>query len=179
MLYDDSDPGLALFSSRALAGANESTNISHAGQVTGFLQCEDDPTDPLVGALVHIPGDSIGARTDENGTFLLRYVLEGTYGLQIEGAQGQILETDPPLDMVEVEKKELKDLGVIDVVCEICDGFDNDGDGSVDEDFPGLLDVCSAGVGACEQTGNNVCTADGTGVECQRYRRYTYHRNLR
>jgi hypothetical protein len=49
---------------------------------------------------------------------------------------------------------------------EICDGEDNDCDGPADEDFPNLGEPCSAGIGACENWGNFVCTVDGSGTEC-------------
>ena len=49
---------------------------------------------------------------------------------------------------------------------EVCDGLDNDCDGSTDEDFTDLGDACSVGVGECENSGNMVCTADETGTEC-------------
>jgi len=49
---------------------------------------------------------------------------------------------------------------------EICDGTDNDCDGSDDEDFTDLNDACSTGLGICYDTGTIVCTGDGTGTEC-------------
>ena len=49
---------------------------------------------------------------------------------------------------------------------EICDSFDNDCDGVIDEGFPNLGDECSAGVGVCENFGEHVCTADGSRTEC-------------
>ena len=45
-------------------------------------------------------------------------------------------------------------------------GIDEDCDGQMDEDFLDLGDACTVGVGACEQAGTRVCTADGTGTEC-------------
>ncbi len=52
---------------------------------------------------------------------------------------------------------------------EICDGLDNDGDGADDTVEFGLGDPCDNGAdpsSACFATGVNVCTADGSGVEC-------------
>jgi len=44
---------------------------------------------------------------------------------------------------------------------EICNGVDDDCDGSADEDF-GLGASCSAGIGACMSSGEIACVADGT-----------------
>jgi cysteine-rich repeat protein len=49
---------------------------------------------------------------------------------------------------------------------EVCDGLDNDCDGTADEDFGDLGQVCTVGVEECEVSGVYVCTGDGTGTEC-------------
>ena len=49
---------------------------------------------------------------------------------------------------------------------EVCNGVDDDCDGTSDELFPTLNAPCRVGVGACGRTGVQVCTADGADVEC-------------
>lgn len=49
---------------------------------------------------------------------------------------------------------------------ELCDSLDNDCDGTPDEDFPTKGNVCTVGVGECENNGNLICKVDGSGVEC-------------
>ena len=50
-------------------------------------------------------------------------------------------------------------------VAELCNGRDDDCDGTNDEGFP-LDVVCSLGMGACERAGIQRCSADGRGVVC-------------
>ncbi len=51
-------------------------------------------------------------------------------------------------------------------VNELCDGKDNNCNGSTDETFSSLNASCSVGTGACARSGLNVCKADGSGVSC-------------
>lgn len=49
---------------------------------------------------------------------------------------------------------------------EVCNGFDDDNDGTVDDGFTGLGNTCSVGVGICARTGTTICTEDGSGTTC-------------
>ncbi len=49
---------------------------------------------------------------------------------------------------------------------EICNGLDDDCDGSTDQGFADLGSACNAGIGACLRQGMRVCSANGSAVVC-------------
>jgi putative metal-binding protein len=49
---------------------------------------------------------------------------------------------------------------------ELCNGIDDDNDGTIDEGFALKGLACSVGLGACTNAGTYVCKADGSGTEC-------------
>jgi hypothetical protein len=51
-------------------------------------------------------------------------------------------------------------------VAELCDGLDNNCDGTPDDSWPNLGNACTVGVGECENTGVYQCRADETDQEC-------------
>ncbi|MCA9526191.1 MAG: hypothetical protein KC549_07815 [Myxococcales bacterium] len=53
-----------------------------------------------------------------------------------------------------------------DPVAELCNGGDDDCDGTTDEAFPGVGLACTVGVRACAVEGVTVCTADGMETTC-------------
>jgi fibro-slime domain-containing protein len=56
-------------------------------------------------------------------------------------------------------------VGNIEPGTESCNGLDDDCDDAIDEDY-NIGQTCAVGIGLCETAGQNVCTQDGTSVEC-------------
>lgn len=52
--------------------------------------------------------------------------------------------------------------GAINPTTEICDGLDNNCNGTTDEDWTNLSNECVAGQGICQATGNYICDASNT-----------------
>ena len=48
---------------------------------------------------------------------------------------------------------------------EVCDGFDNDCDGSLDEEIPSLGEICYAGQGICQSAGVTLCDPSDPNAE--------------
>jgi hypothetical protein len=49
---------------------------------------------------------------------------------------------------------------------EVCNGFDDDNDGTVDEGFLDLGEACMVGIGACQRSGVRICSSDGLSTTC-------------
>jgi hypothetical protein len=128
---------------------SQTRDIFKSGEIKGTLQC--DTGGVIVDAWVYTPGDSFTAVTDSNGSFIMRFVPEGTYALKISWDTG-----DGQITKVLVKPKMTTDLGVVKITCPVlnpclgkADGFPCDDD-----------DICTAN-DACN---NGFCT--GKPVDC-------------
>ena len=57
-------------------------------------------------------------------------------------------------------------IGEVKPTTELCDGKDNDCDGSTDEDFTDLGNACSLGKGICKGSGKYICSKDNKSAIC-------------
>lgn len=107
---------LTLISVIAASGFAKETSIitnSLNGEIRGVLEsCV--PGSGIKGALVHIPGISIMAKTDDNGAFRLLDVPPGRYKLVFEISGQEYLQEN-----VKVSKRQITKLGIIPI-CEDC-----------------------------------------------------------
>ncbi len=89
--------------------------LANSGEIIGKVQCTTG--NPLGGVLVYIPGESFSAVTDGTGNFVLSYVPEGSYQVNISWP---LVEVQIP--NVQVQKNSTLDLGTQSVSCDGCSG---------------------------------------------------------
>ena len=152
---------ILLISAYSAASAGEAKysktrDILKSGEIKGTLQC--DTGSVIVDAWVYTPGDSFTAVTDSTGSFIMRFVPEGTYTLKISWDTG-----DGQITKVIVKPKMTTDLGAVKITCPVLnpclgkmDGFPCDDD-----------DICTVN-DSCD---NGMCT--GKPVDCNDWNQCT------
>jgi hypothetical protein len=81
---------------------------------------------------------------------------------EIDTLNGSAYQADDPQGLIQSLSEALAGA----VSRESCDGFDNDCDGQVDEDFGQVGANCDIGFGSCIQSGQIECNLAGDGVVC-------------
>ncbi len=84
---------------------------------------------------------------------------EGPLDLPIEALVGAIISSD---DGAEIECNAVPSMPS----AEVCNGLDDNCNGSTDEGFDGLNQPCIRGEGVCRATGMTICSPDGLETEC-------------
>ncbi|MBN1654162.1 MAG: hypothetical protein JXA30_10330 [Deltaproteobacteria bacterium] len=116
--------------------------------------------------------DAIGDRYDTQGikTYIIGYAdyaytnRDCLTNMAVAGGTGRgdatmvASETDIALAFQEIVSES--------ILVEVCDGEDNDCDGSTDEGYSDLGRSCAVGVGPCRREGEVICTGDGLDTEC-------------
>ncbi|HOH76499.1 MAG TPA: MopE-related protein, partial [Myxococcota bacterium] len=136
-------------------GACSDTGVWVCSADLGGVECSAEPGDPVAELCDDIDNDCDGS-IDEEWVNLARACQEGV---------GECLATGVwtcTADLSDVECSANPGTPV----AELCDGLDNDCDGSIDEDWTNKGTACQEGVGECLANGVIVCTADLSGVEC-------------
>ena len=135
-------------------------------RVVGRQICSDDKTELVCDAVARDPQDEICDGLDNDCDTRFDEAFPGL-GQPCEVGQGVCRQVGTFIctaekDGIECSKqpREPQD--------EVCNGFDDDCDNEVDEEFPTLGDACFAGVGACRREGEVVCTCGSDPSTMQR-----------
>ena len=139
----------------------------------GVQGADEDGIEGVTVRLLDAAGEVLDeAITDADGGYLFAGLDAGDYVVEIDGATlpAQVTLTTPPeprpVALAYATDHLDADFGYTPCGAEVCNGEDDDCDGEIDEDFPGLGEACDGDdLDACE-TGTWACAPDGASVEC-------------